>query len=395
MPSYFSHIKEVPQDPIFGLNIAFGADKREEKINLSAGVYRTEELKTPILKSVKLAECAVLEEEYTKNYLPIEGDLIYLEEVARLVLGDAGYQGSLSSIQTVGGSGALRLGGEFAKKFLGNSVYIPTPSWVNHQAIFSECGLEVFSYPYYNPDSKDLSFELMREYLLSIPSKSLVLLHVSCHNPSGVDLTKAQWEVLSELCTEKEIIPFFDAAYLGFLGTIAEDAYPIRLFITKKIPFFLAVSFSKNFSLYGERVGAFFLFSNERETPIVTSQLKRLVRRNYSNPPMHGAKVLAKILQTGSLKETWKEELLQMKVRIATMRKLFVEELALAGTRSDYSYLLNKKGLFSYCQLSEKQVERLIHDHAIYLPSDGRINIAGLNKKSIPYVVNAIVAVGG
>ncbi len=395
MLSYFSHVEEVPQDPIFGLNIAFGADKREEKINLSAGIYRTEELKTPVLKSVKLAECAILEEESSKNYLPIEGDLIYLEEVARLILGDTGYQGSLSSIQTVGGSGALRLGGEFAKKFLGDSVYISTPSWVNHQAIFSECGLQVFNYPYYNIESKDLSFELMQEYLLSIPRKSLVLLHVSCHNPSGVDLTKAQWDILADLCVEKEIIPFFDAAYLGFLGTIAEDAYPIRLFVTKKIPFFLAVSFSKNFSLYGERVGAFFLFSDERESSIITSQLKRLVRRNYSNPPMHGAKVLAKILQTGALKEAWEEELSQMKARIASMRRLFVEELASSGTISDYSYLLNKKGLFSYCHLSEKQVDRLIHDYAIYLPADGRMNIAGLNKKSIPYVVKSIIAVGG
>ncbi|MES2200334.1 MAG: aromatic amino acid transaminase [Chlamydiota bacterium] len=396
--SHFSYVVEAPVDPIFGLTAAFLQDPRKNKINLGIGVYKTEELQTPVLSCVKQAEKDLLEKETSKNYLPVEGDVLYLELVARLVLGDKLYQTYLDSlrlVQTIGGSGGLRLGGEFLAKGSQRTIYIPNPSWMNHQAIFTQCGFKVESYPYYDMENNSLAFVDMVEYLSQIPAESPILLHVSCHNPSGADLGKEQWEILAELCVEKKLIPFFDAAYLGFDGTVEEDVFPIRLFMEKKIEFLLSISFSKNLSLYAERVGAFFLFSDTLCSKKIFSQCRVLVRRNYSNPPMHGAKIVSKILQSPSLKQLWEEELLQMRQRILTMKNKFVAALSSEGSKKDYSYLLGKKGLFFFSGLTADQVALLKKEYGIYMTADGRINIAGLNQESLFLVARAIVAVGG
>lgn len=396
--SHFSHVTEAPVDSIFGLNAAFIADPRENKINLGIGVYKTEELQTPILSCVKQAEKDLLEEEVSKNYLPVEGDATYLKHVASLILGDQLYQDhieSLSLVQTIGGSGALRLGGEFLAMAACRTIYIPSPSWPNHQAIFKQSGLEVENYPYYDAENKGLAFVNMITYLSQILEGSIVLLHVNCHNPSGSDLTKEHWKILADLCIEKKLIPFFDAAYLGFDETVEEDAFPIRLFMEKKIEFLLSISFSKNLSLYAERVGAFFLFSHSTCSKSIFSQCRILVRRNYSNPPLHGAKIVSKILQSPRLKKLWAEELLQMRQRIFEMKSKFSAALSSEGSKKDYSYLLEKKGLFFFSGLLPSQVDLLKKEDGIYITSDGRINIAGLNRMSLFVVARAIVRVGG
>lgn len=399
MSNWFSEVKQAPLDPILGLTAVFQADSRKEKINLSAGVYRTETLTVPILSSVKESEKLLLEREVSKNYLPIGGDPDFLEETSRLVLGNELYQdslGLLSLVQTIGGSGGLYLGGELVRKELGcHSIHISDPSWPNHKSIFKECGFEIFSYPYYDLQKKEISFASMITYLSSLSPKSLVLFHVNCHNPTGSDLSKEQWDSIADICLEKGLIPFFDAAYLGFNDSFEGDCFPIRLFVKKKIEFLLSVSFSKNFTLYAERVGLLMVFSSSASAVPVLSELKRLIRASYSNPPIHGAKIIAMILKTPFLKKMWEEEVFQMKHRILQMRNVFVEELSIKKAKKNYSFILDKKGLFSLCDLSKQQVDLLIQDHAIYLTSDGRINIGGLSFDRISYIVNAIIAVGG
>ena len=399
MTHFFSNVPKAPSDPIFGLTASFLKDPREEKVNLSVGIYKTEQGKTPVLSCVKEAEKFFLEQEETKSYLPIEGDPLYLKEIAALIFGRKLY-GELSShmtlVQSLGGAGALRLGGEFiAQELKESSCYIPDPTWPNHEAIFTQSRLSVKKYPYYDFKQKKVDFDAMVQHLSSLPPKSLIVLHASCHNPSGADLSRDQWSELADLCLSKGLIPFFDAAYLGFDVSFEEDAYPLQLFAHKGVEFLASISFSKNFSLYAERIGAFVLFSKGSDSEAILSQLKRLVRRNYSNPPLHGAKLIGKILQTPSLKLKWEEELAEMRKRISSSKSLLVSSLANARTQTDYSYLLDKKGLFSFCNLSKLQVERLAKEFGIYMTSDGRINIVGLNNSNIDYVVKSLVAVGG
>jgi aromatic-amino-acid transaminase len=396
MSGHFASIPIATKDPIFGLNSAFAADARSEKINLGMGVYCTAALATPVLSCVKEAEKIILQTETTKKYLPIRGDEEYLESSATLVLGEDLYERfkeRLTLVQSIGGSGALHLGGDFLSNHVASSIYISDPSWVNHEAIFSLSRLKVLSYPYYDFEKKELNFARFVDYLENLSSKSIVLFHVVCHNPSGADLTRAQWQEVAEICKERRLIPFFDAAYLGFDKTIAEDAYPIRLFMQEEVEFLLAVSFSKNMSLYAERTGFFLIFSDLESCKPIDSQIKSLVRRNYSSPPLHGANVVSTILRTPSIRAQWEEELFLMKSRINKMRSHF--EKALTNKEHDYSYLLNKKGFFSYCALTKEQVNILVQDYAIYLPCDGRVNLAGLNDEAISLVVKAFRAVGG
>lgn len=397
--SFFAQVPKAPLDAILGLTGLFSQDARKHKVNLGAGVYKTEDGKTPILFCVKEAERLLLDQEESKGYLPIEGDPLYLEKTARLVLGSPLYEKlsvNLSLMQTVGGAGALRLGGDFLQKELAcTKCYLSDPTWPNHPALFTQSGLAVHSYPYYNFQKKEVAFEEMLTFLSALSPKSIVLLHAGCHNPSGADLTRAQWKILADLVLEKQLIPFVDAAYLGFDISFEEDAFPIRLFASHSIEFLVSVSFSKNFSLYGERVGLLMVFSQENTASNVLSQLRVLARRTYSNPPLHGAKIVAKILQTPSLTVQWQQELSLMKDRIDSLRNLFVEHLSLEKMQTDYSYLASARGLFSFCNLSKHQVDRLIEEYAIYLPSDGRINVAGLSNGNIDYVVNALIAVGG
>ncbi len=398
MLNHFSGILQAPQDPILGLQAAFQKDIRKEKVNLSAGIYKNALLKTPILSCVKQAEELLLIEETSKSYFPIEGDSSYIQAVLEFLLGSTLYQHSLpclSALQSVGGTGALRIGGEFLHLAKHDKIYISDPSWPNHRGIFQQCGLSVDTYPYYDFQKKELAFSEMMGYLSSIPKKSVVLFHVSCHNPSGADLSRLEWEEIGDLCQKNELIPFLDAAYLGFHSSFIEDAFPIRLFIEKKVEFLLSLSFSKNFCLYGERIGLFLAFSHENSASAIFSQLQILVRRNYSNPPRHGAEIVVKILETPSLRLLWEEELLGMKKRIESMRELLIRALDRQSPHKNYSPLLHKNGLFFYSGLVKEQVDRLIQHYAIYLPSDGRINIAGLSESNLSYVAEAISSVGG
>lgn len=399
MTNLFMHVPKAPVDPILGLTVSFLKDPRKQKVNLVPGIYKTEEGFTPVLSSVKKAEKFLLDNEESKNYLPIDGDPAYLQEVGKLVLGEKLYKEilpSLSLVQSVGGSGALRLGSDFLYQEIKNcECYIPDPTWPNHRAIFMQSGFTVHRYPYYDFNKNCLDFEEMYKFFSSLPPKSVIVLQVSCHNPSGSDLSQEDWAKVADLCISNELIPYFDAAYLGFSGTFEEDSHPIRYFASRGIEFLAAVAFSKNFSMYAERIGFLMVYSKESAAEPILSQLKQIVRRNYSSPPVHGARVIAKILQTPSLKEEWESELLQMKQRINSLRGILVDRLAKAGTKKDYSYFLDKKGLFSFCNLTKNQVDSLTQDHGIYMTSDGRMNIAALNASNIDLVIKALLAVGG
>ncbi len=391
---HFTHVSLSPADPILGLMAAFHADPRPKKVNLGIGVYKTEDLSTPILSCVKEAERHLLEREETKEYFPIEGSQEFLELVAELVLGKelwSSKKANLSLFQTLGGTGGLRLAGDFLKEEVGSTIYISEPSWPNHRAVFTQCGLCVYSYPYYDSKENRLEFDACYEALKKLPSGSIIVLHACCHNPSGADLHQAQWALLADLCVEKGFIPFFDAAYIGFGDGLKQDVKAIELFVNKGLEVIVAVSFSKNFSLYSERIGALLFLTDSKQTAErVTSKVKVLIRRSYSNPPRHGASVVAQILQDSSLRTLWELELSEMRRRIGEVREEFVEALREKVDKKKYGYLLQSKGLFTYCALDKKQVDKMIQNYGIYLTSDGRINIAGLNAKNIDYVVDAI-----
>jgi len=396
--SHFSALPGFPPDPIFGLTSAFLLDKRENTVNLGIGIYRNESLETPVMACVKKAEVKLIETETSKNYLPVEGDPVFCELSASSVLGDFLYKTHKDRItvaQTLGGTGALRSGAEILVSAGKKRIHIPDPSWSNHKGVFTRCGLEVKYYPYYNTLTGLADISKMKEYLSRLPEGEVVLFHCSCHNPTGADLDKADWRDLVKLCVEKKLIPFFDAAYLGFDLSFEDDSFSIRLFIENEVEVFLSVSFSKNLGLYGERIGFFLSFSKQKTKERILSCCKEFIRRNYSNPPLRGAKIVTKILLEPELKKLWNEELAEMRERITEMRKGLVRALSLAGSMKDYSYLLSKKGLFSFSGLSPVQVARLPREYGIYMTSDGRMNLAGLNQKNISFVANAIVEVGG
>jgi aromatic-amino-acid transaminase len=397
--SVFDHVQEASIDPILGLNAIFFQDNREFKVNLTAGVYKDEHMKTPVMHAVRKSERNILLEERSKEYLPIEGDLFFLQEVARWLFGNALWQKLLdrtSSFQAIGGTGALKVGADFLKKELHSNVYVSTPTWPNHYGIFSQAGHVVESYPYYDMKTNSLLFSEIIASLKKMPKKSVVLFHASCHNPSGLDLSIAHWEEIASICKDKELVPFFDAAYLGFGGTIDHDAMAIRLFAEKEIEMLIAVSFSKNFSLYGERVGALYILSkNEKTAKNINGQVKILIRRNYSSPPLHSAKIVREILKDDHLKKLWEDELCHMRERINGLKKEFSTKLINQITSKDYQYLLETKGMFCFCGLEKEAVETLMKEHAVYMTYDGRINAAGLSANTIDYVVDAIKKVVG
>ncbi len=397
--SCFSGIPPAPSDSIFGLMAQYHQDSRSCKVDLTAGIYKNESLKTPILKVVKQIESHLLTQEGNKEYLPIEGDKRYLELVSEMVFGktlSSVLSECISGFQTVGGTGALRIAGEFIKHHIGEKVYVSDPSWPNHRGVFSQAGLTVGHYPYYNRNTNGINFTQMEQFLKQIPPKSVVLLHAGCHNPTGKDLSHAEWEMIYHICREGQLIPFFDAAYLGFHGTPEEDAYPIRLFAKKGIEMMVAVSFSKTFSLYGERIGALFVLSASGVMANnITSQIKIIIRRNYSNPPMHGMHIVAGILNDPLLKAGWLGELAQMRERIASMKKQFSLQISSKVVNKDYTYLQDAKGMFCFCSLDPEAVERLKREYAVYMTEDSRVNLAGLIPSNIDYVVDSIAKVIG
>ncbi len=383
--SLFEKVPLAPPDPILGLTHAFLQDKRKGKVNLGVGLYKDEQLKTPILQAVKKAEAQLLQTEKSKEYLPIDGDGVYLEETGALVFGKTLWSQErkrIAPFQTLGGTGALKVGATFLQEELKGPVWLPTPTWPNHRGVFTSAHLKVEAYPYY--DSSRFDFEKMGSFLQKLPPKSIVLLHACCHNPTGCDPTEEEWKKLGALFCKYQLIPFFDLAYQGLGEGLEEDAAPLRHFLTSGLEMLVAVSHSKNLSLYAERVGVLFVVSaSEAIKTAVVSRIKQLIRTNYSNPPLHGAKVAALVLGDKNLRKLWEEELFTMKNRLVEMRTLLAKRLS-------HPSFQQGKGMFGFLGLSPSQVARLMTEYGIYMPSDGRINVCGLNANNVDYVVDAI-----
>lgn len=390
---FFDHVAEAMRDPILGVQVAFLADTRPHKVNLGIGVYKTEGLTHYILPSVAEAEKRLNEKLLSKEYLPIEGEKNFLDHIGALSLGQERSSESIFAAQTVGGTGALRLGGVFLRRHITGRIFLPDPTWDNHHRIFSHAGLEVGVYRYYDREKRGVHFPYLVDSLLEIPSGSAILFHACCHNPTGCDLTHEQWREVKEIVKKRSLLPFFDLSYQGLGDGLQEDAFAVRLFAEGEGEFLMAASLSKNFGLYAERVGALLISAqNGEKAKNIGTQVKVLIRGLYSNPPCHGARVVSLILEDPSLHKQWEGEVNGMRERITNMRALLVDALQ-KRLKRDFSFLLLQKGMCSYIGLQEKAVERLIGEFAIHMPKDGRINVAGLNKENIDRVANAIAAV--
>ena len=396
--SIFAAVEMAPRDPILGLNEAFNADTRTTKVNLGVGVYYDDNGKIPLLAAVKAAEKARLEAAPARGYQPIEGLGAYNTGVQNLLFGkDSALiaNGQVITAEALGGTGALKIGADYLKRLSPNAkVYISDPSWENHRALFESAGFVVENYPYYDAATGGVNFAAMKACLLSLPAGSIIVLHACCHNPTGADLSDAQWAEVVEACREKGLVPFLDMAYQGFADGIAEDAVAVNLFAASGLQFFVSSSFSKSFSLYGERVGALSIVTaSKEESGRVLSQLKRVIRTNYSNPPTHGGAVVAAVLNSAELRQQWEDELAGMRVRIRQMRSGLAEGLKARGVTRDLSFVTSQRGMFSYTGLSAAQVETLRAESGIYAVSTGRICVAALNSKNLDYVADALAKV--
>lgn len=389
---FFEEVEIAPADPILGLSIAFQEDPRADKVNLGVGVYKAADLKPLVLASVKKAEERLLHEETSKEYLPIDGDKIFVDLSKKLLFG-ASNNACIYGAQSIGGTGALSIGAAFLRGWTSGRVFLPDPTWDNHPRIFSRARFEVKTYPYYDARNHGLDFRGMCAGIEQMEPKDVILLHSCCHNPTGFDPTIEQWKEICALVKKRSLFPFFDSAYLGFKENPEKDSSPIRLFIKEGIECFVALSYAKNFGLYAERAGALYAVCADKfSAKKVGSQLKVIMRGLYSNPPAHGARIVAMILGDPKLHALWQEELITMRGRIDEMRKTFLAAL-MANTKQEFGFMAQQKGMFSYTGLKQHQVEQLIADYGIYLPKDGRVNIAGLNTENLDYVVKAIAAV--
>ena len=396
--SLFANVEMAPRDPILGLTEAYNAEKNPAKVNLGVGVYFGDDGKIPLLAAVKAAEKARLETQPPRGYQPIEGTPAYNGAVQGLLFGkesDVIGAGRAATFQCLGGTGALRVGADYLKALLpGATVYISDPSWENHRQLFEAVGFKVDTYGYYDPATRGVNFAAMKASLAAMPPKSIVLLHACCHNPTGADLTNDQWKEVIAAIKERGLVAYIDMAYQGFAEGIEQDGETVRQFAASGLQFLVASSFSKSFSLYGERVGALTVVAASKdEAARVTSQIKRLIRTNYSNPPTHGGAIVAACLASPELRQMWEDELGGMRNRIRTMRASFVEKLKAAGTAQDFGFINVQRGMFSYTGLTAAQVEKMRAEYGIYAVGTGRICVAALNTKNIDYVVKAVAAV--
>lgn len=396
--SIFAAVELAPRDPIFGLTEAYNADTRPNKVNLGVGVYYDDNGKVPLLSSVKAAEKARQEMMLPRAYQPIEGMAAYNQAVQQLLFGAASpllRDGRVVTIEALGGTGALKVGADFLKRLLpAATVFISDPSWENHLALFESAGFPVQSYPYYDPATRGVNFAAMKAKLAGMAAGSIVVLHACCHNPTGADLSESEWREVVEEVRAHGLVAFLDMAYQGFAEGIEPDAMAARLFADSGLTFFVSSSFSKSFSLYGERVGALSLVTASRdETARVLSQVKRVVRTNYSNPPTHGGAVVAAVLSNPELRQMWETELAGMRSRIRAMRQGLADKLRERGVKQDFSFITKQRGMFSYTGLSVAEVERLKTDYGIYALSTGRICVAAINSHNIDFVADAIAAV--
>jgi len=396
-PSVFSAIEMAPRDPILGITEAFNADTNPAKINLGVGVYYDDNGKVPLLKCVEKAEAILIEQHAPRTYLPIEGLAAYDKAVQELVFGadSAVIQEKRAvTVQALGGTGALKIGADFLKRFSPDSeVYISNPSWENHRALFESAGFKVNNYAYYDETTHGVNFAAMLAALKAMPRGAIVVLHACCHNPTGADLTQPQWDEVIAAVVAGGLVPFLDMAYQGFGAGIAEDGAVVRRFAATGVALLVSNSFSKSFSLYGERVGALSVVAaSAEEASRLLSQLKRVVRTNYSNPPVHGGKVVATALATPELRQMWEDELAGMRVRIKEMREAFVQKLKAKAPGHDFDFVREQVGMFSYSGLTKEQVGKL-REQSIYAVDTGRICVAALNSKNIDVVVDAIAKV--
>ncbi|HET9341211.1 MAG TPA: amino acid aminotransferase [Casimicrobiaceae bacterium] len=397
-PSFLGAVDLAPRDPILGITEAYNADTNAAKVNLGVGVYTDENGKVPLLECVKRAEAEMTAQALPHTYLPIDGLAAYDKAVQGMLFG-AGNEivtsGRACTVQTLGGTGGLRVGADFLRRFApGAQVWISDPSWENHRALFEAAGFTVNTYPYYDAATHGLDFDGMLRALERAPEGHVIVLHTCCHNPTGVDPTPEQWNRIIDTVRRRGLIPFLDLAYQGFGDGIDADGAVLRQFAATPGPLLVASSFSKSFSLYGERVGALSVVTASREEANrALSQLKRVVRANYSNPPLHGGKIVATVLASPELRATWERELAGMRDRIKTMRSLLVDRLKQRLPGRDFSFMLRQRGMFSYSGLTKPQVEKLRAEHAIYAIDTGRICVAALNEKNVDRVADAIAAV--
>ena len=394
----FASVQLAPKDPIFGLTEAYTADQRPGKVNLGVGVYYTDDGKVPLLKAVLAAEQEVVAKQSPRAYIPIEGPNPYNSAVQNLLFGADSpliKEGRVVTAECLGGTGALRVGGDFVKRLdTGAPAAISAPSWENHRGIFESAGYQVLEYTYFDPKTRGVDFDGMVKSLESFSAKTLVILHACCHNPTGADLTAEQWKKIISICQTRQLIPFLDIAYQGFASGIEQDGAAVRMFADSGMSFFVSSSFSKSFSLYGERVGAISIVTQSKEESArVLSQLKRVIRTNYSNPPTHGAAIVATVLNSPTLRQMWEDELAEMRERIKAMRHGLNQKLAASGVQQDFSFIEAQRGMFSYSGLTADQVAKLQEQDGIYALSTGRICVAALNTKNLDRVAQAIARV--
>jgi aromatic-amino-acid transaminase len=395
-PSILSSVELAPRDPILGITEGFNADTNAAKVNLGVGVYYDDNGKVPVLECVKRAEQAIATEITPRTYLPIDGMPAYVRAVQSLILENAVAvtEQRVVGVQALGGTGALKIAADFLFRVNPKAqVWISNPSWENHRALFESAGFEVKNYPYYDPATRGLDFNAMANSLESLPAGAIVVLHACCHNPTGADLAHDQWTRVIEIVKDRGLVPILDIAYQGFADSLAQDGAVVKRFADAVNPVFIASSFSKSFSLYGERIGALnVVTASKDEAARVLSQLKRVVRTNYSNPPTHGCQVVTKVLSTPELRALWEQELGQMRDRIKLMRKALVEKVQAKKPGYDISFVLRQRGMFSYSGLSKEIVDKLKSQYSIYAVDSGRICVAALNNKNVDRVADAIAS---
>jgi aromatic-amino-acid transaminase len=396
--SVLENIEMAPKDPILGVTEAYNADQNPKKVNLGVGVYTDDNGKVPVLQCVRRAEQQLAEKPLPRNYLPIDGLATYDKASQEALFGaesEPVKSGRVVTVQTLGGTGALKVGGDFLRRVNpGAELYISDPSWENHRAIFEYAGYTVKTYPYYDAPTNGIKFDAMLAALDLMPKNTVVVLHACCHNPTGIDMSPAQWEQVLAVVKRRELVPFLDLAYQGFSENLDEDAAVARRFAAELPAVFVATSFSKSLSLYGERVGALSIVTASKEEAARTlSQLKRVIRTNYSNPPTHGGQAVVMVLTNPELRVLWERELGEMRDRIKVMRRQFVEKVRALRADFDLSFIVNQRGMFSYSGLSKEQVRRLREEYSIYALDSGRICVAALNSKNIDYVAEAVAKV--
>ena len=395
----FEHVDAYAGDPILGLVETFKKDPRDNvKVNLGIGIYYDDQGRLPLLPSVIKAETALAQHLEPRPYLPMEGLAAYRSAIQNLLFGENSEpltSKRVATVQTVGASGALRVGADFLKRYFpASDMYVSDPTWDNHRAIFEAAGFNVKTYPYYDAVTGGVKFDEMVAALKALPKNSVVLLHPCCHNPTGVDLSKEQWQALVPVIKEHELIAFLDIAYQGFGDSIIDDAYAIRLFAASGLTFFVSNSFSKNLSYYGERAGGLSaVCANPEEAERILGQLKLTIRKTYSSPAYHVATVTANVMNTPELRAMWENEVTEMRVRIKAMRQKLYDVLTAKVPSKDFSYLIKQRGMFSYTGLSPEQVDRLREEFAVYLVKSGRMCVAGLNSNNVDYVADAFAAV--